>query len=229
MKKIITPVEIQEKEFNKSFRGYDEEEVDMFLDLISLDLEKLIKENLNLKAQIATLKKEKSTIGDSNITVTETLETAKTLMDQLAESSEKRAKVLVENAELDAAKIINDAKIQAKQIALSSADLIRNFDNLKRDYKDFLDRCNRNFEAVNENCNSDRLKAFLKDTDEKKTVTIEKIDRDTLVDARDAAQARIESIKEDSTASLENMIREDVENSHSDDEDKKTMVNIRYE
>ena len=73
MKKIITPVEIQEKEFNKSFRGYDEEEVDMFLDLISLDLEKLIKENLNLKAQIATLKKEKSTIGDSNITVTETL------------------------------------------------------------------------------------------------------------------------------------------------------------
>lgn len=228
MKKIITPVEIQEKEFNKSFRGYDEEEVDMFLDLISLDLEKLIRENLNLKAQIATLKKEKSTIGDSNITVTETLETAKTLMDQLAESSEKRAKVLVENAELDAARIINEAKVQAKKIALSSADLIRNFDNLKREYKDFLDRCNKSFEVIDESCNSDKLKAFLNDTDDRKSVTIEKIDRENLVDAREAASARIESIKEDSNASLEDKIREDVENSQGDD-DKKTMVNIRYE
>lgn len=228
MKKIITPVEIQEKEFNKSFRGYDEEEVDMFLDLISLDLEKLIKENLNLKAQIATLKKEKSTIGDSNITVTETLETAKTLMDQLAESSEKRAKVLVENAELDAARIINDAKIQVKQIALNSADLIRNFDNVKREYKDFIDRCNKNFDLINDEYNSDKLKAFLKSADEKKPVTIEKIDRDTLVDAREAAQTRIESIKKDSNESLENMIRDDARNSHTDDE-KKTMVNIRYE
>lgn len=221
MKKIITPVEIQEKEFNKSFRGYDEEEVDMFLDLISLDLEKLIKENLNLKAQIATLKKEKSTIGDSNITVTETLETAKTLMDQLAESSEKRAKILVENAELDAAKIVNDAKIQVKQIALDSADLIRNFDVVKREYSDFLERANRNFQAVQENCNSDKLNNLLKDRDEDKPVTIEKIQKQDMDDTRVVDDVLVEN------KSLEDRIREDAKNSDSDD--KPTMVNIRYE
>ena len=221
MKKIITPVEIQEKEFNKSFRGYDEEEVDMFLDLISLDLEKLIKENLNLKAQIATLKKEKSTIGDSNITVTETLETAKTLMDQLAESSEKRAKILVENAELDAAKIVNDAKIQAKQIALDSADLIRNFDVVKREYSDFLERANRNFQAVQENCNSDKLNNLLKDTEEDKPVTIAKIQKQNMDDTKVVDDVLVEN------KSLEDRIREDAKNSDSDD--KPTMVNIRYE
>lgn len=36
---MITPADIQNKEFTKGFRGYDEEEVDMFLDLITLDLE----------------------------------------------------------------------------------------------------------------------------------------------------------------------------------------------
>lgn len=226
MKKIITPVEIQEKEFNKSFRGYDEEEVDMFLDLISLDLEKLIKENLNLKAQIATLKKEKSTIGDSNITVTETLETAKTLMDQLAESSEKRAKILVENAELDAAKIVNDAKIQAKQIALDSADLIRNFDIMKRDYKDFLDKANRNFQAVQENCNSDKLNSLLNDSEDDRPVTIEKIEKQNVEEPKVSEPIADEDIVIENK-SLEDRIREDANNSDLDD--KPTMVNIRYE
>ena len=223
MKKIITPVEIQEKEFNKSFRGYDEEEVDMFLDLISLDLEKLIKENLNLKAQIATLKKEKSTIGDSNITVTETLETAKTLMDQLAESSEKRAKILVENAELDAAKIVNDAKIQAKQIALESSDLIRNFENMKREYSDFLDVANRNFKVLQESRNSDKLNRLLKDDVSDKPVTIEKIQKQNV----EETAAPVVEDKVSENKSLEDRIREDAENSDADD--KPTMVHIRYE
>ena len=226
MKKIITPVEIQEKEFNKSFRGYDEEEVDMFLDLISLDLEKLIKENLNLKAQIAAMKKEKSTIGDSNITVTETLETAKTLMDQLAESSEKRAKILVENAELDAARILGDAKLKAETIASNSAEMIRNFENLKREYKNFLDICNKNFDAVVENCSADRLKELL-DDNQKKPVTIEKIQRETILDAHEAAAEKMESM-EGRNKALEDKIMDDIKKGE-DSDDEKTMVNIRYE
>ena len=122
---MITPADIQNKEFTKGFRGYDEEEVDMFLDLITLDLEKLMKENLNLKAQIATLKKDQDSIGGSDLTVKETLETAKRIMDDLAVSSEKRAKVLVENAEMDAAIIIKDAKMKAEQVAAESSQLTR--------------------------------------------------------------------------------------------------------
>ena len=227
MKKIITPVEIQEKEFNKTFRGYDDEEVDMFLDLISLDLEKLIKENLNLKAQIASLKKEKSTIGDSNITVAETLETAKTLMDQLAVSSEKRAKILVENAELEAERIVSQAKLQAEQIAFGSADIVRNFENLKREYKQFLDTCNKNFESVENSCNVDLLKGLLNNTNEDIPVTIEKIQRDTIVDAHQAAAEKLEKLGNRNVA-LEEKIKEDIEET-DDSDNKKTMVNIRYE
>ena len=42
---MITPIDIQEKVFTKAVRGYKEEEVDAFLDLIIVDMEKLIKEN----------------------------------------------------------------------------------------------------------------------------------------------------------------------------------------
>jgi DivIVA domain-containing protein len=46
---MITPLEIQNKEFRRGIRGYKEDEVDEFLDKIILDYEKLYKENLELK------------------------------------------------------------------------------------------------------------------------------------------------------------------------------------
>ena len=39
----ITPQEISDKEFSKTFRGYDKEEVDLFLDKIYFELEELIR------------------------------------------------------------------------------------------------------------------------------------------------------------------------------------------
>ena len=39
----ITPQEISDKEFSRSFRGYNQEEVDLFLDKIYFELEEMIR------------------------------------------------------------------------------------------------------------------------------------------------------------------------------------------
>lgn len=39
----ITPQEISDKEFSRTFRGYDQEEVDLFLDKIYFELEEMIR------------------------------------------------------------------------------------------------------------------------------------------------------------------------------------------
>ena len=39
----ITPQDITDKEFSRSFRGYNQEEVDVFLDKIYFELEELIR------------------------------------------------------------------------------------------------------------------------------------------------------------------------------------------
>lgn len=137
---MITPAEIQNKEFSKSFRGYSEEEVDMFLDLITLDLEKLVKENINLKAQVATLEKEKGDIDGTDISIRETLETAKALMDDISASSEKRAKNLISNAEADAELILKDAKLQSEKLKEESAELAKNYRIFKEEYTKMLER-----------------------------------------------------------------------------------------
>ena len=199
---MITPADIQNKEFTKGFRGYDEEEVDMFLDLITLDLEKLMKENLNLKAQIATLKKDQDSIGGSDLTVKETLETAKRIMDDLAVSSEKRAKVLVENAEMDAAIIIKDAKMKAEQVAAESSQLTRSYEEFKREYKNLLTKHLEEFERISANIDIDGLNSLIEESKNAKSDV-------------------------DATSELEKTIIRDSQD--SDDDDRKTVVNIKYE
>jgi DivIVA domain-containing protein len=48
----ITPVDIQQKEFRESFRGYNEREVDQFLDLVTEELARLHAENRRLQEQV---------------------------------------------------------------------------------------------------------------------------------------------------------------------------------
>ena len=45
---MLTPMEIHDHQFKKSFRGYNENEVDDFLDQVVVDFEKLMRENERL-------------------------------------------------------------------------------------------------------------------------------------------------------------------------------------
>lgn len=50
MIKVVTPFDIHRKEFRRVFRGYDEQEVDEFLDRLANTLEKLYRENEELRS-----------------------------------------------------------------------------------------------------------------------------------------------------------------------------------
>ncbi len=112
---MITPQEIELKEFSRSVRGYDRDEVDEFLDVIILDLQDLLasvdeikKENEELKAEIEEHKKSQQKVMD-------TLESAKRLMKDMSDSAEKRADIIIQNAKMDAELILNEARSAAPQ------------------------------------------------------------------------------------------------------------------
>lgn len=231
---MITPADIGNKEFSRKVRGYDTEEVDMFLDVITVDLEKLIKENLKLKAQLANVEKSIGTIGDSDITVRETLETAKSIMDDLAVSSEKRAKALVENAEMDAAIIIKDAKMKAEQLADESRELKSTFEKFRRDYGNMLKRYSDEFENMSSDIQIDRLSILLDNGN--------KINGESESVAEDSESSILKDILERDTLVVDVTRTQDVEEIASEPEikptkvvsttatdDRKTLVNIKYE
>ena len=52
---MLTPLDIQNKEFGREFRGYSMQEVDEFLNLVIDGYERLYKENMEAKDSITKL------------------------------------------------------------------------------------------------------------------------------------------------------------------------------
>ncbi|WP_324823775.1 DivIVA domain-containing protein [Sinanaerobacter sp. ZZT-01] len=136
---MITPLDIQNKVFSKGVRGYKEEEVDGFLDLLTLDFENLIDQNEKLKDQIKNLTADLETYKKSESAVLETLEAAKSLMRDISASAEKRAQILVKNAELDAELILREAKESVERLTEESQSLKSRLGIFRTRYKTLLE------------------------------------------------------------------------------------------
>ena len=85
---MIRPIDIQEKEFSKAVRGYKEDEVNEFLDEITIDLERLLDELRQTKEENSRLVEELERHRNSEGTVLETLEAAKGLMSDISASAD---------------------------------------------------------------------------------------------------------------------------------------------
>lgn len=136
---MITPVDIEQKEFTRGVRGYKEEEVDTFLNLIILEMENLIRTNRELSDENSKLKEELATSRNTESEVLETLETAKRLMSEISASAEKRAEVLLKNAELDADLIRREARETSERFMDESKSIRTRVSALREKYKNLLE------------------------------------------------------------------------------------------
>lgn len=136
---MITPADIEYKEFTRAVRGYKEEEVDAFLDLIIVDMEKLIKENKKLKEELEKAKGQVDKHINTETSVYETLEAAKSLMNDIGASAERRAEILLKNAELEASLITKEAKDSIGRLNEEGARLKGRVETLKNRYKRMLE------------------------------------------------------------------------------------------
>ncbi|MEG0830645.1 MAG: DivIVA domain-containing protein [Anaerovoracaceae bacterium] len=135
---MITPVEIQEKEFAKTVRGYKEDEVNEFLDQITLDLEMLITRNEELRKDKERAEGELAKYQGAENSVLETLQAAKVLMEDISVSAEKRASIIMKNAELDAHVIHREAKEAVDRLKEENSALKQRFQKFQGRYKSLL-------------------------------------------------------------------------------------------
>jgi len=136
---MFTPLDIQNKEFSKSVNGYKKDEVDEFLDLLTVDMEKLISDMMALKAENTRLTSELDRYKGSEGAVLETLEAAKALMGEISGSAEKRAEILLKNAELDAQLIQREARESVERLNEESGLLKTRFTSFQSKYRNLLE------------------------------------------------------------------------------------------
>lgn len=158
---MITPADIENKDFSRVKRGYDMEEVDDFLDLIIVDMEKLLRENRQLKEEIAKAQTHADQHMSTETSVYETLEAAKSLMNDIAASAERRAEILLKNAELEASLITKDAKDSISRLTAEGNRLKSRIEMLRGRYKAMLETELDRLDFVGEDILADFEEDFL--------------------------------------------------------------------
>lgn len=105
----ITAMDITSKEFKKSFRGYDVDEVDEFLDEIAEDYERIYKENSILKEKVHNVEENLNHYSKMEKTIQNTLILAQDAADQSKKSAKKEADLIIRSANETAKRILDKA------------------------------------------------------------------------------------------------------------------------
>ena len=144
---MIRPIDIQEKVFTKAVRGYKEEEVNEFLDEITVDLDSLLNELRETREENSRLVDELERLKSTEGSVVETLQAAKSLMTDISASAEKRTEILLKNAELDAELMLKNAREESEALAKESQNIRARYEDFRNRYKRMLENELQRFES----------------------------------------------------------------------------------
>ncbi len=135
---MITPLDIQNKQFGKTIYGYDAKSVDKFLDEINEDYEGVYKDNIELKDKVAILTDQIRQFNTLQETLKNTLVVAQTTADEVTTSARSKANIIVEEAELNGKVIMDNAKDDVRRINREYDQLKRELFMFKTRYKSFI-------------------------------------------------------------------------------------------
>ena len=107
---MITPVDIQNKEFPKKMSGYDRISVDEFMIEVAEAYEKIYRENIDLKDKLSNLNESLRKYIAMEDAMQNTLMFAQNTADDVKKSATEKAEILVKEAELKAKELTSDAK-----------------------------------------------------------------------------------------------------------------------
>jgi len=144
----LSPLDIHNKEFGKGFRGYNEDEVNEFLDQIIKDFELLLKDKKELEDKLKSSSERVGHFTTIETTLQKSIVIAQEAAEEVRRNSQKEAKLIVKEAEKNADRIVNEALSKARRIALE-------IEELKKQSKVFRNRFKMLVEAQLDLINTD--------------------------------------------------------------------------
>ena len=130
----LTPLDIHNKEFHVKLRGYDQDEVNDFLDQIIKDYENTLKENDRLADSLQQNKEKLKYFNDLKASLNQSIIVAQEAADKVKANTQKEAEIInheaqkqgqdiIDQANAKAKHIIDEASRKAKKIAIETDDL----------------------------------------------------------------------------------------------------------
>lgn len=119
----ITPLEIQQMVFKTRLRGYDREDVDRFLEDLARTVESLNRENADLRDKLGAVERHLSEVKKAESTLASTLVSAQAVGEDLKQSAQRDAELIVKEAELKASELVREARAELATTHRELADL----------------------------------------------------------------------------------------------------------
>ncbi|HLQ70470.1 MAG TPA: DivIVA domain-containing protein [Bacillota bacterium] len=119
----LTPLDIHNKEFTRGFRGYDEDEVNEFLDQVIKDYEMVIREKKELKENLEQVKEKLGHFNNIEETLNKSILVAQESAEEVKGNAKKEAKLIIKEAEKNADRIINEALAKSRRISMDVEEL----------------------------------------------------------------------------------------------------------
>ncbi|MGT2911719.1 DivIVA domain-containing protein [Streptococcus cameli] len=118
----LTSLELKDKTFGYKFRGYDAEEVDDFLDIVTRDYEDLVRKNHEQESEIKSLRDRLAYFDEMKESLSQSVLLAQDTADKVKIAASDQATNIVKQAEYDAQNVLNEAKEKANAILRSATD-----------------------------------------------------------------------------------------------------------
>ncbi|MDH4460828.1 MAG: DivIVA domain-containing protein [Flectobacillus sp.] len=139
----ITPLEIRQHTFDKTFRGYDAESVDAFLLSLSQEWERVAEELRQSKNQLELAEREVSRMKEIETSLFKTLKIAETAQQEINDKAKLEADKVLEAAKIEAEEILNDARKKADMNIIDSEnkaqfilkDAVSDLRHFEKDFK----------------------------------------------------------------------------------------------
>ncbi len=149
---MITPLDIHNKVFGNSFfGGYSKEEVDMFLDKVAEDYEKIYKENIELRDKINVLNDGINHYKSMEETLQNTLIVAQNTAEDIKKNAYAKSDNIVKEAEMRASKVLSDANDEIIRSKKEIEDLKRKLSIFKSKMEGTINSFIELLRNVNEN------------------------------------------------------------------------------
>ena len=127
----ISPLDVRNQVFKRRVRGFDVDEVRMFLDVVSDRMEEMLREKETLEKDNSILSEKADCFTGLETSLRETMVTAQRISDEAKMHAQKEADSIIKEAEIEAKRRISEAMGRMQ-------DLERSRDNARNEASAFV-------------------------------------------------------------------------------------------
>jgi cell division initiation protein len=134
----ITPLDIRKQPFRRTFRGFDPDAVNSFLEMVAGEFEGIVRQNGELATKAKNLEEKLEGYTKIERTLNETLLTAQRLTDEARVNAQKEAELIIKDAVVRAGKQELDIRQRVARLENNLASLKNMRDTFLARFKGLL-------------------------------------------------------------------------------------------